>query len=432
MYFPERARYGAWIVLALALFGCGGGSSSTADSIAACTDPSPVVAASQAGTNPNELRVTVNAGISSIANRLYTDVTICQPGSTSSCRTVNNILVDTGSTGLRVMYSAISSLPLSGATGNPVLSCEQFLDQSFAWGPVKLARVVLGNEVADNLPIQIVADPTYSAYESTCSPSGTSISSASLLGANGILGIGTTKQDCGPTCATTTNNGFYFTCPTGVCSASLVATTQPVSSQLQNPVARFAANNGATDNNGVMVSLPSVGSCGATSVTGSVLFGVGTRSNNQPASATLLQAVTRAAYISTNVTSTSLGYTSGTMVHSFLDTGSNGLYFETTGTAPVATCFSDNFYCPATPVNFTGTLTGSNAATKSVVFTVRNASTLFSSSSFALPSLAGPSGSVNQFDWGLPFFYGRNVFIGIEGSNAVTGSGTWTGPYYAF
>jgi hypothetical protein len=113
---------------------------------------------------------------------------------------------------------------------------------------------------------------------------------------------------------------------------------------------------------------------------------------------------------------------------SFLDTGSNGLYFGTTGTAPVATCFSDNFYCPATPVNFTGTLTGSNAATKSVVFTVRNANTLFGSSSFALPALAGPSGSVNQFDWGLPFFYGRNVFIGIEGTTSPVG----TGPYYAF
>jgi hypothetical protein len=51
-----------------------------------------------------------------------------------------------------------------------------------------------------------------------------------------------------------------------------------------------------------------------------------------------------------------------------------------------------------------------------------------------LPALAGSMpGSIPgypslTFDWGLPFFYGRKVFIGIEGT--VTPQGT--GPFYAF
>ena len=38
--------------------------------------------------------------------------------------------------------------------------------------------------------------------------------------------------------------------------------------------------------------------------------------------------------------------------------------------------------------------------------------------------LAGPIGDTDTVDWGLPFFYGRRVFIGVDGP-AIT-------PFYAF
>src|SRR5580658_3932989 len=42
----------------------------------------------------------------------FTSVTVCVPGSTTSCQTVGGILVDTGSSGLRILSSALTiSLP---------------------------------------------------------------------------------------------------------------------------------------------------------------------------------------------------------------------------------------------------------------------------------------------------------------------------------
>jgi hypothetical protein len=57
---------------------------------------------------------------------------------------------------------------------------------------------------------------------------------------------------------------------------------------------------------------------------------------------------------------------------------------------------------------------------------------LFSTnSSFtAFSDLGGSAGSsgTNTFGWGLPFYFGRNVYTAMENVNA----GGTTGPYFAF
>ena len=62
-----------------------------------------------------------------------------------------------------------------------------------------------------------------------------------------------------------------------------------------------------------------------------------------------------------------------------------------------------------------------------VTFDVANAVALFNNAdAFAYHNLAGPG--PNMFDWGLPFFYGRRVFIAIEGQTTPAGPG----PYIAY
>jgi hypothetical protein len=57
-----------------------------------------------------------------------------------------------------------------------------------------------------------------------------------------------------------------------------------------------------------------------------------------------------------------------------------------------------------------------------VTFSVDHAWSLFSSALPVLPHLAGDLPDLTAFDWGLPFFFGRRVYFGIEDA---TGSGAY-------
>ena len=81
------------------------------------------------------------------------------------------------------------------------------------------------------------------------------------------------------------------------------------------------------------------------------------------------------------------------------------------------------WYCPAATDSFTVTNTGTNGTTGSLTFSIENADSLFSTGYAAFNDLGGDSGnspSTDYFDFGVPFFYGRNVFVGIAGQT-VTG-----------
>lgn len=382
---------------------CGGGGGST---------PAPALS--------NAVRVTVDAGPPDTGynvNRLYTDVKICQPGITQ-CQTIEHVLVDTGSTGLRllssVMAPALNLNRLTDSSGFPLLNCAQFIDNTFAWGPVATADIWLGGMKAASVPMQVIADPSFSSPASACSVGGTAITTAKILGANGIIGLGLFKEDCGLGCTTITNNGFYYTCTDASCSAT-TGTKASIAKQVKNPVPLFAS-----DNNGVLIDLPDVSSAGAASLSGSLIVGIGTQSNNQLTSGTVLT-TNSSGYITTRLGSQSL-------TTSFIDSGSNGLFFDS---ATIEKCGPSGagFYCPTPPATLTATLVGANAATSPIFsFSIDKATDLFASGNIVLPTLSGPIGDPSTFDWGLPFFYGRRVFIGIEGLTPSLA----TGSFYAF
>ena len=408
------------VMMAALLTACGGGGGGDATVSASAGTPASSGSGSVPAAGPalasNVIAVTVDRGPAGInVNRLYTDVTICQPG-TTLCQTINHVLVDTGSTGLRLLSGVLSpSLGLgkvASASGLPLLACARFLDNSFAWGPVVTADITLGGKTVAAMPVQVVADSDFTSLARSCS-SGAAIDSVASLGAKGILGLGLFKEDCGASCANITANGIYFTCTTAACTAA-TATRASTAKQLKNPIPLFA-----NDNNGFVIDLPAVGSAGAESVSGSLIFGIGTQSNNQVASSRVLT-TGATGYFSTLLSGQSLNT-------SFIDTGSNGLYFDS---SVIPTCsVSSSFYCPTSLLTLSATQRGTNAVNNPVVFSVDNALGLFADpAKTVLPNLAGTIGDARIFAWGLPFFYGRRVFTGIEGQPSVLG----TGPLYAF
>lgn len=386
------------------LCACGGGGGSS----------SPVVNTPVANAVP----ITVDAGPTGNAvNLLYTSVTICAPQS-NNCQTIDHVLVDTGSSGLRLLSSVLSptlGLPKqTGTAGTPLLSCAQFVDGSFAWGPLVSADVTLGGKVASGLSVQVISDPATRAFSSLCG-SGADQSTPQALGSNGILGVGPQKEDCGTGCTTRVNNGFYYRCTSADCQ-SVVPTSATLAQQLKNPITTFT-----TDNNGLVIDLPAVNTLGAVSLNGTMYIGLATQSNNQTGAAQVFL-INANGYFTTSLN----GHT---YLNSFIDTGSNGTYFDS---AAIPRCTDTNvngFYCPTAIQQLVATLLTGSGLSKTNTYSVGNALSLFSNRSNAvLPTLAGPMDDPASFDWGLPFFYGKRVAIAIEGQSTVLG----TGPFFAY
>jgi hypothetical protein len=371
------------------------------------TTPSATPAAT-----PNVQPIVVNAGpTGDYFNGAFTSVTICVPGG-GSCQTIDGVLVDTGSTGLRVLRSALTlSLPQqTDASGNVIATCGEFQD-GFTWGPVQAADIQMAGERASNVPIQIIDGSSPGPIPKACTSIGASENTLAALGANGILGVGLFRQDCGLACTFTgvSNPGLYFACPSTGCAVVAESLTR----QLQNPVWMFP-----TDNNGVLINLPAVPDSGSLVANGSLIFGIGTQNDNALGSA---KAITTDG--NGTVTTVFNGQSYGS---SFIDSGSNGVFFLDAATTGLPLCpDSADFYCPRALSLLSAANRGVNGASVGVSFGVANADALPQAFS-AFNNVAGPN--PGSFDWGLSFFFGRPVFTAIEGQSTPAG----TGPYFAY
>ncbi|HEY4295417.1 MAG TPA: DUF3443 domain-containing protein, partial [Paraburkholderia sp.] len=355
-------------LVALLVSACGGGggsggASTTANSSNSTsgsggstvtnTSPAPQVLAA------NAVRVTVDSGVSNVPNMPFVSITICAPG-TSDCQTIDHVLVDTGSWGVRVFASQLpASMKLpqqKDATGNLVAECMQFFD-GYTWGSVKLADLQIAGEKAASLPIQVI-DPNYASLPADCASVGASRNTPGTLQANGILGIGVFKHDCGANCVQQALAGTYYGCQGAAC------TSIPLAEEFQvaNPVPYFS-----TDNNGSMLSLPTV-SGGAPSVSGQLVFGIGTQTNNALGNAQVIGVSPSNGTFTTVQNGT-------TYSHSILDSGSTGLFFQTSA---MPACASPNsaYYCPASTQQLSALIEGVNGATSAVSFNVGNAASI--------------------------------------------------------
>lgn len=378
------------------------------------------------GNNTQPITVFDENFIYGYANEPMVSVEVCQPG-TTTCETIPDVLLDTGSYGLRLIASTVSlNLPAVTSNGNTVAECTEFAS-AFDWGPVVQGDVKLADastaHTASSVPIQLMGSSTYDAVPTSCSNSGLiETDTVATFGANGVLGVGVFTQDCGPECANTSTDSFYYSCTNGTtCTQSTLAST----SQVVNPVALMPS-----DNNGVIVSLPSIATSGAISVSGTLVLGIGTEANNGLGGAQQFKTDDNGFF--------TVNYGGTAYAGSFLDTGSDAIYALNPTLLGIAACTSGTagygYYCPAAYNDVSFTTTGTNGTTSTTLsFSVDNATILANTGNAVFNDLAGPYsnvGSSEAFDLGLPFFLGRNVYVGFEGLSG--GVGTDQGMYWAY
>ncbi len=406
---PSRAwRFGLCAALCWPVLSCGGGGGSSASFASGSSTP----------TGSNVADIVVDAGPTSTkpdVNTLFTTVTVCVPGSTTNCQTIDHIQVDTASYGLRILAPVLTvSLPVQTAgNGASLVECTQFVD-GYSWGPVALADVQISGESAASVPVQVIGDANFTTVPADCSSIGPAEDTVAAFGANGILGIGVFAQDCGSNCVSAAVPATYYVCTSTLCQA----TTVLLANQVQNPATLFAK-----DNNGVVVQLPSVAAQGAATVAGFLIFGIDTQSNNKSGNQSVLTVDPNSGDFTTLFNGKSL-------TQSFLDTGSNGLYFNDTGLTQCTASGFATFYCQVNPQGLSAVLQGQNGMSASVDFTVGDAETLGGNdpSLVAFATLAGTYPNTDAFDWGLPFYYGRTVYTAFEKAATSVGAG----PYIAF
>lgn len=367
-----KARFLLLLLTFLPLYGCGGGSSSS-------SSPTPEVLCSggtpsTSQTPSNNQMVVYQSTCQGAVNTPMVTLTICVPD-TTTCEDVPNILVDLGSTGLRLSHtlSISSQLPQENENG-PITECYRFVS-GYNYGPVVTATVTLANQTV-TVPVQI-SNSTLSA-PSSCTSTGSSAPFEPAI--NGILGVLFPQDD----------DGYYYEGGSG-------HTTISTSLMVQNPV--FLLPSG--ENDGVLLSgFPTVSpQTGSAFVSGLLTFGTGSISG-------LTQ-------LDTNSSATITASYNSSSLTAFFDSGSNGWFIDNSGIPECTSSSLSGFFCGNSTSQQTATLTGTNTSSSvSLSFSIVSAQTLLNTGNQDFSSLGGPYTGSGVFDAGFPAFLSGNTTTG--------------------
>ena len=352
-------------------------------------------------------------------NSSIASITVCATG-TSNCKVVNGMAVNTGSSGLQVWASQLAGLGITPNTdgGSQIGECF-FAGTGVFWGAVSTADVKIAGEPTITVPIHVMDDiNAFAPAPSACTEGYDLILPISQGGINGVLGVGQAPYDLH---AVLFHHYAYFACSAGDCSLLGNPSKDDI---VPNPVSMFPV-----DNNGVVLSLPAIPASGQKTVNGTLYFGIGTESNNQPGQVTTYRANSDTStedYLSINTIYQDI---SGQDISGpgFFDSGGPAYFFSSS----IPLCSNGVYYCPPkTLLEHAKNESVDGSASGTVNFQVANFDKFN-------PNKAAFNNFGLNFDgdttykgmlWGLPFFFGRTVYLGIDGSPSPLG----TGPYIAY
>lgn len=343
-------------------------------------------------------------------NRLLVTVKVCVPG-TQKCTTIPNIMVDTGSTGLRLQAFALSSssqLPaLIGGDGKPAAECEHF-GGSNAWGTIHRIDLYLPGAVARDLPVQVVDANERNRPEDCPASTGAATS-------NGTLGIGWHETECEGECMNSARSPRFYSCGAEACQP--IRGQVPAANILPNPITKF----GDGTLNGYILELPQPGANGAREVRGRMVLGVGTAANNQlPSEAFPLPP---GGYFPVT-------YRGRTYPRSYIDSGTP-TYVLPDSDYPL--CAHPSWaICTSSEQHDTAEMQDGTGQTHPLAFLVGNYEKQRDGGNGASRNAAtSAKQGATGMSFGAPFFLGKRVALVLEG-HKVPGHPELTGPLYAW
>ncbi len=343
-------------------------------------------------------------------NRMVVSVTLCAPG-TNRCATIEDVMVDTGSTGLRLEASAIPAFlrlpPLQGPNGAPLGECLRFVHDA-AWGPLVRADLHLGALVAPAIAMQIIADGP-SQPPQGCPPSHVHPT------ANGTLGVGPHLFDCPGDCQQVASAPGVFEAARKGWTA--VPGRIAPAYRVPNPVTRFPVHN-----NGIVIDLPAPRPGGEAKVEGTLTIGVDTGKTEPLDTARIVRLDRRGTFTTI--------YNGIVYPRSYLDSGTMTYILRDAG---LSRCTRLPWaFCLDPQRSFAATLVGTDGATVATSFIVGNHQDTSDHHYGAAEGLAvAADADTTAFVWGAPYFLGKRIAIVMEG-RSLPGHPSLMGPFFAF
>ncbi len=379
-------------VLAVAgLGGCGGGSSSSlaANQMRMTVEADPQIQAMDPGGAP--------------INALYVSIVVCD--SSDHCVTVPYVEVDTGSVGLRLRYKALAGLnlqPIDLSDGGQLATCEDYLT-GYAWGSVERATVELGGETPIGVPIEVYGSGGPApAVPASCASLGTNSGSLLAMGGNGVLGVD----------AVSSFSALYFDCTGSVCTR---LSTLPKRDDVANPVSFL----GASDNNGLILTLPSIAASGVPMAQGTLTFGLDTRYDNRT---TGFEAIPTDGVVDIGVTVQGQSYP-----NSAIDSGSNGYFGALNLPYDSATLSFTPSTLQVLPITLSNGVGGQPTVAWPASIDIGNGLALQNGKAFALDDVGAYMDTPSSILLGLPFFFGRSIAYAMSGMSSGLGVGPIVG-----
>lgn len=407
------------LMLSLSFTGCGGGGGGDSRSGNVDWASDPIVnlpsQAIPANTQPpvaaaaNVLPISVGVG-----NKFLVTLKVCVPGG-GLCQMVDKIMLDTGSVGLRIHASALPVLrehfPKQNQMGEILAECALF-GNFYTWGSITRADVRFSEREASSLPLQVYEDSALPKVDTTgCGKQIGSLRNPdpSIVKFNGVLGIRGTRLD----------RQLYLRCQpnSNTCFTAALADDK----LLPNPLLTLPE-----DNNGYQIVMPLIPESGATRVTGALVLGLNTQTNNRftevSGETPKMLALDAQQRFALHIAGASYG--------ALIDSGTS---VNVLPSLNFPSC-RENFqlgYCPGSAVQQAIRL--ASASQPSVVFDaslpIGNALDLQVTNFPALINIASATpATVNAFGiqalLGAPFFYGRRISFSIDGQPVLVSGGT--------